>query len=96
MGPAQELGSETHSGFTLYGSGLLKTGFSWALSISDSDQNGTLNFTVFENHLAGKIQSTLAIADGKITQPKVLISSQVIEVFYLDEQNNLNLRKGTL
>lgn len=96
MGPAQEMGIQTQASFALYGSGSLKTGFGWALSRAGSEQNATLNLTIFETHLAGKIQSTLAVANGNNTHPQVVISSQGIDVFYLDELNNLNLRKGVL
>lgn len=96
IGPAQDLGIQSQNGFVLQSSGVLKSGFGWALSSTDNGQISGLTLNIYELHLAGKIQSTLAVADGDVTHAQALAEGNGLVIFYLDDLGNVHLRKGAL
>ncbi|RZA27025.1 MAG: hypothetical protein EOP10_01640 [Proteobacteria bacterium] len=95
IGPAQDMGSQVQSNFELQNAGYFKTGIGWALSSSDGSNPG-LTLNLYELHLAGKIQSTLAVADGDLSHAQAIPKGNGLAVFYLDSFGNVHLRKGDL
>lgn len=96
LGPNQDMGFQIQKNFVLESGGHLKPGFGWALSSSKDGTHKRLTLNIYETHLAGKIQSTLAVADGEITHAQAYPEGDGLSIFYLDELGNLHLRKGSL